>query len=289
MSKAKIINITDLNHHEKMALIMLQGGVIGSLWGHHLYFLACNAHNQKAVKRLNQIKNRPENQVLASPGGVEEALEYSDLEKNSGLVYAAGKMDKTPAEYLKYLYSQFPLAIELWANDNAPSTVSHNLEQGKTIWIVGHNADPYYDSFLKTIREFRKIGYNLTFAGTSMNKSGENTLTVLDYDLLIEQFADLVDAISIHPKNGKITEIKYGTSSSAVSFIDKTPKLLRLGATPIEELQKFIPDLQIPENFATTVKPEAVENQVEIIIEEPSTKNLPSLNFFSKFSSLFKK
>lgn len=289
MSKAKLINITDPKHHEKMAVIMLKGGVVGSLWGHHLYFLACNAHNKNAVKRLNEIKGRPENQVLASPGGIAEAEEYSDLESNTGLIYAAKYFNKTPKEYLRYLYNQFPLAVELYANQKAPTTVTHQLEKGKTIWIVGHTADPFYMGFLESVRNFRKIGHNITFAGTSMNLSGENTLTVKEYDLLLKQFGNSVDAISVHPETGMLTETKYGTSSSAVSFIHEKPLLLRLGATPIEELKKFIPDLQIPESYQTTIKASKLQySRIEIPSNRPDIK-IPTYNLIGKISNLFKR
>lgn len=256
MNKARLINITDPNHHNILAEILLEGGVIGTIWGYHLYFLACNACDEKAVGRMNLIKGRSEGQVCVSPGSVEEVEEFADLQKNSALLYAAKKMNMQPLEYIKFLYNKFPIAFEFYAKENTPSTLTFMKPEGKTIWIAGHIGDKIYSSLLSVVRNLRRNGKAIVFAGTSMNIKGDNTLTVKQLDKIIEDFGDKLDAISVYPKASKLRALKYSTSSSVVSFTSRDPKLLRVGNTSVNTIRKYIPGLQIPIQVNKTRKTE---------------------------------
>lgn len=252
MIKAQLIDISHPNHHQKMAEIILNGGVVGAIWGHHLYFLACNALNSKAVGRLNQLKGRPKSQVLVSPGAVEEAEEFADISKCKGLLYASKKMGMKPLKYLEFLFRKFPLGVELFANDSTPSSVTSATSKGKTIWIAAHMGDRSYLKLLNAVRILRKGGQKVIFAGTSLNLKGDNTLTVKDFDKIMTNFADKIDALSVHPQGGKLKKLKFSTSCSVVSFIHQRPQLLRFGATSLLTLKKYIPDLEIAQTVLTT-------------------------------------
>lgn len=254
MTKARLFNQNHPKHHLYLSQILLKGGLIGAVWGHHLYFLACNAYDNKAVSRLNRIKNRPETQVLASPGSSDEAEEFSDLNQNKALVKIATTLNLTPKQYIKFLFNKFPLAIELLSNNKAPDSITQKHPQGKTIWIIGYEKDKFYNKFLESVRIKRKNGIKVVFAGSSLNITGNNTMTIKQTEEVIRVFGPHLDAISIHPRYKEIRKIQFSSSSSAVSFINDRPKLLRLGTTPIKTLQKYIPNLEIPRNFAKTRK-----------------------------------
>jgi len=254
MPKAKLVNLEDSNHNALIADILLDGGVVGSIWGHHLYFLAGNALDPKAIKKMNLIKGRPEGQVLASPGNANEAEEFGDLEKSKGLIFEAKKLGLSPVDYLSLLFKKFPLAVELYAKKNTPSTVTLNTEYGKTIWIAGHLSDKRYANLIDLVSSLRKDGKKIVFAGTSLNLTGQNTLTVRELDDVIKHFSDKVDAISVHPLSKALKKVRYGTSSSVVSFIHPKPRLIRVGTTSVKTLKKYIPDLEIPAEVKTTRK-----------------------------------
>ncbi len=254
MAKAQLIDLHDPNHNQILSEILLKGGIVGSIWGHHLYFLACNAYNKKAVWKMNKLKNRPKDKVFASPGSIEEAEEFADIKRCKGLNNAAKKMNMKPLEYLEFLYKKFPLGVELYANASAPESVTFATENGKTIWIAGHLRDKYYKKFLETVRNLRREGKEIVFAATSFNLGGEDTLTIKDYDKAIEDFGDKIDAISVHPRREGLRRLNFTTSCSAVSFIHSNPKLLRLGATPVKTLRRYIPDLEIPDLVSSTRK-----------------------------------
>jgi tRNA A37 threonylcarbamoyladenosine synthetase subunit TsaC/SUA5/YrdC len=254
MPKAKLINLSDPEHYNIMAQILLDGGVVGAIWAHHLYFLAGNAFDKEAVKKINQIKGRPVDQVLASPGSVEEAEELADFKKCEGLLYAAKKMKMTPKQYLEFLFRKYPLAVELYSKDDAPTSITLATEKGRTIWIAAHMTDKSYANLLGSVRKLRRGGNSIFFAATSLNLTGENTLTVKDFDTVLAQFGQKLNAISIFPNSDKLKKLKYATSSSAVSFIYKRPKLIRIGATSITSLKKYIPDLETDSNVPTTRK-----------------------------------
>lgn len=249
---AKLINISDPKHHETLAAILAKGGIVGTIWGHHLYFLACNACDVKAVKRLNQLKSRPDDKVFASPGAVEEAEEFADISKSLGLLYAAKKMKMKPLEYLEFLYRKFPLGVELFANKLAPSTITFATPNGRTIWIAGHMGDKYYSGLLSTVRNLRHQGKKIVFAGTSLNLNGENTLTVKDFDNVMEDFSQKIDAISVYSKIKPLKRLRFNTSCSVISFIGSKPRLLRVGCTQISTLKKYIPDLQVDASTPST-------------------------------------
>ncbi|TSC64656.1 MAG: Uncharacterized protein G01um101493_70 [Microgenomates group bacterium Gr01-1014_93] len=252
--KARLIDISHPKHAQTMAQIMLNGGIVGAIWGHHLYFLACNACNLKAVARMNGIKNRPKNQVFVSPGAVEEAQEFGDFEKSKALIWASRKLNLAPIKYLEFLFKKFPLGVELIANGKAPSSVTFTTKKGKTIWIAAHMGDKNYSKFLDEVRSLRKSGKKIIFAGTSLNLRGDNTLTVKDFDKVMEDFGDKVDGLSVHSRGGSLKKLRFSTSCSVVSFIHDKPKLLRVGCTKHKTLQKYIPGLEINDNLLYTRK-----------------------------------
>lgn len=245
MMKAKLVDKTHSNHDETLAQIMLKGGIVGSIWAHHLYFLACNAWDLKAVFRMNKIKGRPKTQVLVSPGAVEEAEEFADIKKSKGLLYAALKMKMKPLRYLEFLFKKFPLGVELFAKSSAPSSVTFATKDGRTIWIAGHMGDKNYSKFLEAVRVLRKSGKKIVFAGTSLNLRGGNTLTVKQFDKVVQNFGGRLDAISTHPLKDRLKRVRYATSCSVVSFTAKRPKILRVGCTSTAILKKYIPGLKI--------------------------------------------
>ena len=242
---AKLVNLSDPNHHKTLAQIMVSGGIVGTIWGHHLYFLACNACDIKAVKRLNLLKGRPVEKVFVSPGAIEEVEEFADITRSKGLSFAAKKMKMKPLKYLEFLFRKFPLGVELFAKPSAPSAVTFATKDGKTIWIAGHMGDKYYSGLLQTVRDLRAKGEKIVFAGTSLNLRGENTLTVKDFDNVVADFGQKIDAISVHPKATNIKRLRFNTSCSVVSFIHSKPQLLRVGCTQISTLKKYIPNLQV--------------------------------------------
>lgn len=254
MGKARLINITHPQHHQRMAQILLDGGIIGTLWGYHLYFLTCNAQNQQAVARMNLLKDRSPNQVLVSPGAVEEAEEFADIEGSPGLLTAASQMGLTPLKYLTLLFSKFPLGVEFKAKKSAPASVTSASGQGRTIWIAGHLADKPYNRLLKAVRELRRQGKKIVFAGTSLNLVGANTLTVKQFDQVVANFGDKIDAISVNPRAKDLKKVRYGTSCSAVSFVSIRPTVLRIGATSVTTLEKYIPNLKVPKCVPFTKK-----------------------------------
>ena len=252
--RAKLIEITHPKHSETMAEILLQGGIIGAIWGHHLYFLACNGFDKKAVARMNQIKGRPKTQVFASPGAVEEAEEFVDFKKSTALIYTSQKMNMTPRAYLEFLYQKFPLAVELYANSKVPPGITFATENGKTIWIAGHMRDKTYSKLLSAVRNLREQGKKVIFAGTSLNLKGDNTLTVKELDKVVADFGGKIDAIAVHPNYKNLKKLRFSTSSSVVSFIGEQPLLKRIGCTGLNTLKKYIPDLQIDQNLTSTRK-----------------------------------
>lgn len=243
MDKAQLIPTSHPKYHQTLAQILLKGGIVGALWGHHLYFLACNACDTKAVKRMNLVKGRAEDQVFVAPGAIEEAEEFADIKKSRGLSNASKKIGMEPLKYLEFLFKKFPLGVELYAKNSAPSSVTFATKNGKTIWIAGHMADRSYSLLLQTVRSLRRAGKNIVFAGTSLNLKGQDTLTVRQMDKVLKYFSDKIDAISLHPNSDKLKKVKYSTSCSVVSFIKEHPQVLRVGCTPISTLQKYIPEL----------------------------------------------
>lgn len=254
MAKALLIKKTDPVHDETLAKIMSEGGVVGAIWGHHLYFMACNAFDAKAVRRMNKIKNRSQNQVFASPGAIEEAEEFADLQKCRALTFAAGQMKMQPLSYLEFLLKKVPLGVELFANKKTPSSVTFATKDGKTIWIAGHVGDKSYSNFLAAVRALRRSGKKIMFAGTSLNLKGENTLTVKELDQAVADFGGKVDALSVYPDSHRLKKLRYSTSCSVVSFTGKRPRLLRIGCSTVSTLKKYIPGLEVPEKLATTRK-----------------------------------
>src|SRR5260221_608530 len=70
-------------------------GHIGLLeWGdpeHNIFVLVGNAHNPQVIKRMNKVKRRPEDQVLAIAGGADVIERVVDSDKLKALSKVAQK------------------------------------------------------------------------------------------------------------------------------------------------------------------------------------------------------
>lgn len=249
---ARIIDITHPDHSNILTDVLASGGVVASLWGHHLYYLACNAFDGSAVQKLNAIKGRPADQILAMPGLSEEALEFTDARTNQVLKHTAKKAGMSPEQYIHFLYASFPIAMEFRANEKAPTSTTFVAGTQKTIWIIGHARDRRYAHLIETVRSLRNNGKSIVLAGTSLNLTGGKTLTVKNEKVAIDTFGDKVDILSVHPNARSLKKLRFTASSTVISFTHDRPLVLRLGVTPLKTLAKYIPGIKLSPDHKST-------------------------------------
>lgn len=252
--KTEYIRISDTNYAKEVVNILLKGGIAGVTWGHHLYILACNAYDLKAVAKMNKLKERPPTQVCAIAGEIKEIEEFVDIKKSKGLLFASRKFNMTPLEYTELLFKKFPLLIEFARNRHAPKSATFMNERGDSVWLGGHISDQFYSKLIVEARNLRKNGKQIVIVGSSLNLRGENTLTVKELDKVKKYFDQKIDVIAIHHKAEKLKKLKFTTSSSVVSFLAEYPTLLRLGSVRAETLKKYIPGLVLSKDMTNTRK-----------------------------------
>lgn len=237
------ISIFDAQHAKKAAEAVLNHGVIGSVWAHHLYYLACNAWSREAVNRLNQLKGRPLNQVLASPGNMEDILELADLQGTRGLKQSADIFGRDPESFLNLLTLKYPIMLILKAKNNLPPSIVSDNPAGKVIWIASYQGDRVYRNFLTEVRQLRKKGEKIILAGSSLNKNQEKTLTVKEYQQVEDNFGDELDFLSVHPGHSEIKKLRFSASATVIDFTSVSPTLKRVGSVSWDKLKKYIPNL----------------------------------------------
>ena len=246
--KTKFISTSDPEYGKKLAKIILDGGIVGAIWGHHLYILACNGLDINAVTKLNKLKERSSNQVCAIAGAIEEIEEFVDLKETKGLMSTAKKVKVAPLEYIELLFRKFPLLIEFAHNERAPKSAVAINERGNSVWIGGHLGDKFYTNLITEARNLRSEGEPIVIVGSSLNLHGDSTLTVRDLEKTIKDFGNKIDALAVHHRADQLKRLSFSLSSSVISFLTVTPTLLRIGSTRFDTLRKYIPDLKLAEN-----------------------------------------
>jgi L-threonylcarbamoyladenylate synthase len=196
----------------RAAEIIRQGGVV-ALPTETVYGLGADAFNPLAVARIFEIKNRPFFDPLI--------VHIADPNEMSRLVIEI----PPDAERLIQRSWPGPLTIILFKREEVPDIVTAGLP---TVAI----RMPRHPIALRLIREAA-----CPIAAPSANPFGYVSPTTAEH--VREQLGDRVDLIL----DGGPCEI--GLESTIISFSEGTPRLLRPGGLPLEEIESVIGKVEV--------------------------------------------
>src|SRR5829696_4594040 len=110
-----------------IARIVLDGGIVAMPWGHPrraTYAVLCRADDPHATRRLNALKGRPGDQVLAVVGTTSVARQVADLAPDGPLGRLAASRAARPEVLLDRVFATGPVGVLLEAVAGAPAAVT---------------------------------------------------------------------------------------------------------------------------------------------------------------------
>ncbi|HQU83330.1 MAG TPA: L-threonylcarbamoyladenylate synthase [Pyrinomonadaceae bacterium] len=205
--------MTTLTKLPKTAAEFIKKGGIVAFPTETVYGLGANVFDEKAVAKIFEAKQRPnDNPLIAHVGNIEQIKLLTE---------------KITPNALKFIDAFFPAALTLVLPkaEKVPLTATANLD------TIGIRMPKH-----ELAREFLKYCETPVVA-PSANLSGKPSPT--KWEAVFEDLNFRIDCIL----QGEATEI--GLESTVVDCTSEIPLILRSGAVTLEELQKIVPETQI--------------------------------------------
>lgn len=197
---------------EKAAEFIKKGGIV-AFPTETVYGLGANVFDEKAVAKIFEAKQRPnDNPLIAHVGTLEQIKLLTD---------------KITPNAQKFIDVFFPAALTLVLpkSEKVPLIATANLD------TIGVRMPKH-----ELAREFLKC-CNVPVVAPSANLSGKPSPT--KWEAVFEDLNGRIDCIL----QGEATEI--GLESTVVDCTSEIPLILRSGGVTLEELQKIVPETQI--------------------------------------------
>ncbi len=242
---------------KEVAALIAAGGVVVMPWGaesRRIMILVGVFDNPLATAALNEIKGRPQRQVLGI-GCLPESTHYvAKTEESKPLVEAARRLldiSNPTKDHLNQviglLFENNSVGLLLMAQDSLPIQVTDAKPFGRTVLVLGASdwQDPN-DSYNNTLWEL-STRYGKVVAGTSANPTGKNVYSVAAQHQLYEEIGSRVDGFVVFNKiPPKSPKIDAAASSTVIDLTGEQPKLMRWGNQHPLSFRRFFPDLNKP-------------------------------------------
>ncbi len=197
----------------EVAKIARDGGLV-AFPTETVYGLGTNAFNERAVRRLFEVKRRPPDNPVS--------VLISDVKQIDRL----GELNDVARKLINE-YFPGPITVVMKAKPDVPSIITAGT--GKVAVRM-----PDHPIALKIV-EFAEV----PLATPSANVSGKPSPTKAEH--VIEDFMGKIDAIVDGGETG------IGIESTVIDTTTYPPKILRLGAIPAEEIEDLIGKVEVSE------------------------------------------
>lgn len=179
--------------------VIQNGGVIVFPWGRlerRCLALMADSTNVEACQRINAIKTRPANQVLAVNGYPELIADIAKIEDSRPLVAAAERLKIEPAEVIRRMMSTAAISFIFKAREGLPNTVSQAIEGMRTVMIAGELDNTGFDFYTELIMNLHRK--DTMTGGTSANRTTSGTYHVFEQDIAYDDLGPDVEIFVYH-------------------------------------------------------------------------------------------
>jgi L-threonylcarbamoyladenylate synthase len=183
-----------------------------------VYGLAGNGLDTEAVTRIFEAKNRPYFDPLI--------LHFKDAES----VYGSVKEFSEEAKKLADHFWPGPLTLILPKNETVPDLVTSG-SSGVAVRVPAHAL---------TLQLLEQLDFPLAAPSANPFKYVSPTTAQHVFDQLQGKIPYVLEGGASH----------IGIESTIVSFLNETPRILRLGGIPVEEIQEIIPQTVVDIQYA---------------------------------------
>jgi tRNA A37 threonylcarbamoyladenosine synthetase subunit TsaC/SUA5/YrdC len=187
---------------EPVARVLEAGGLAAIAWGdprRAIYALLARADDRDATLRLNQLKGRPPEQVLAVVGATGVARQVADVRPGRALDRLAADRGRSSVALLDRMYATGPVGLMLEAVDTVPPAIAERDETGRARVLVVGQAPDDPDNFYDQLVDHLAMQRGVLLAGSSGNRSGDRTYTTWDHEAAEADLAPDVD-VFVRPR-----------------------------------------------------------------------------------------
>lgn len=232
--------------------IVSGGGVVVFPWGkleRRCLGLMGDSASTKACHRINRIKTRPEEQVLAVNGYPELIAEIARIEDSQPLIAVARRLRVEPVEVIRRIMTTGAISFIFEARDGVPDTVTQNVGDNKTVMVAGEIDRSGFDFYTELIRNLH--GKGVITAGSSANRTTSGTYHVFEQD---EAYADLANDVDLFVYHHKLPPRPiHAINLESCSTFDMTiaadyPQVVRFGSVNPARFKEVLGNFTVDQN-----------------------------------------
>lgn len=229
--------------------LVQEGGIVVFPWGkleRRCLALMCDSLNVEACYRVNRIKTRPEDQVLAVNGYPQLIAEIAKIEDSRPLVAAGERLGVEPVEIIRRTMVKGAISFIFEARDGIPDTVTQKTGGINTVMVAGEIDNTGFDFYIELIRGLHRK--DIVTAGTSANRTANGTYNVFEQDKAYNELAPHVDLFVYHHNLGPrpIHALNLESCSTFDMTVDSNvPRVVRFGSVNPVRFRGIVGDYSV--------------------------------------------
>ncbi len=265
-----------------VADVIKKGGIVVFPWGkleRKSLAIMCDSGNTDACKKMNLIKTRPANQVLAINGYPELIPDVAKVEKSQPLQFAARHLGVDLVETLSKVMKIGAVSFIFEAREGLPKVVTIKSGNKKTVMIAGEIDDSKdYDFYTELIKHLHKR--KIITAGSSANRKTSGTFHLFQQEQAYKDLASDIDLFVYHsPLPKKPLHALNLESCTCFNMMvqEDVPEVVRFGSVHPSRFKKVFGAYTIAKNVKYLPKREKVHHIWSKLL----------LKFFNRFVTSF--
>lgn len=265
-----------------VADIVEKGGIVVFPWGkleRKSLAIMCDSDNKEACRRINRIKNRTANQVLAINGYPELIPDVAKIENSEPLKAAAKRLGVDLIEILSSVMKIGTVSFIFEAREGLPEVVTIKSGNKKTVMIAGEIDDSKdYDFYTELIKHLHKR--KIITAGSSANRKTSGTFHLFQQEQAYKDLASDIDLFVYHsPLPKKPLHALNLESCTCFNMMvqEDVPEVVRFGSVHPSRFKKVFGAYTIAKNVKYLPKREKVHHIWSKLL----------LKFFNRFVTSF--
>ncbi len=258
-----------------VADVIENGGVVVFPWGkleRKSLAIMCDSKNAIACKRVNQIKTRPEDQVLAINGYPELIPDVGKIEKSLPLKAAAWRLKVDLVEVISRAMEIGAVSFIFEARDKLPDVVTTKSGDKKTVMIAGEvDNSKDYDFYTELVKYLHKR--KIITAGSSANRTTSGTYHLFQQEKAFNDLIPDIDLFVYHsplPKKPLHALNLESCTCFNMTINSNVPEVVRFGSVHPSRFKKVFGGYRISKE----VKYLPGREKLQHIIVKPSLKLL---------------
>lgn len=263
--KAEILYAEDTKPDE-IADRVLHGQIGLMDWGdpkNMIFVMIGNAGIPDVLNRMNRIKGRPQNQVLAVSGSAELVMKLGNVSASQAIQRVCKSEDVSAGKLVARLF-EYPIGLVVEANPDLPNGITKINGRGQnTVMIAGQSYNPkygYYDLYNPSVRAMDKKG--IIPCASSGNRENEQVYTVYQQEKAYKDFRGEIDFFIKRSNLDPDYRNRRITSCTAIDLSGGEPIAKRWGSRDISYFEQYLGKIRLLEETEVLSGAEVLEKSL---------------------------